>query len=126
LLASSSAEERGAAFARVRAMNPDALLSVNSGGVVGGIFGNLFQLTFQLRIPTAYDVTSGILNYFPDPEDMYSKAAEIVVRILKGEPPSDIAVYTPKMKLTVRANDARQIGLTVAPSVLAKADKVIQ
>jgi putative ABC transport system substrate-binding protein len=107
-------------------MNPDALLSVNSGGVVGRIFGNLFQLTFQLRIPTAYDVTSGILNYFPDPEDMYSKAAEIVVRILKGEPPSDIAVYTPKMKLTVRANDARQIGLTVAPSVLAKADKVIQ
>lgn len=128
VLASSSADERGAALARVRALNPDGLLSVNSGGggVVGGIFGTLYQLTFQLRVPTAYDVTGGILNYFPDLDDMYSRAAEAVVRILDGERPSDIPVYTPKMRLMVRANDARQIGLTVAPSVLAKADKVIQ
>jgi putative ABC transport system substrate-binding protein len=132
VLAGSSAEERAeertAALVRVRALSPDALLSVNSGGggVVGGFFIPLYQLTFQLRVPTAYDVTGGILNYFPDLDDMYAKAAEIVVRILKGERPADIPVHTPKMKLTVRANDARQIGLTVAPSVLAKADKVIQ
>jgi putative ABC transport system substrate-binding protein len=125
-LASSGTDERAAAVARVRAMNPDALLSVNSGGVIGGFIGNLYQLTFQMRIPTAYDVTGGILNYFPDLDEAYAKAAEAVVRILHGERPSDIPLYTPKMRLTVRANDAQQIGLTVAPSVLAKADRVIQ
>jgi putative ABC transport system substrate-binding protein len=116
----ATAEDRAAAIAQARAMNPDALLSVLTGGV-GGLFQPLFNLPYQMRIPAAYDMGAGILNYYPDLSDMYSKAAEIVVRILKGERPADIPVHTPKMTLVVNVAGAQRIGLTIAPSVVAKA-----
>jgi putative ABC transport system substrate-binding protein len=127
VVASISAEDGQAALARIRAMKPDALLSVNSGGARGGAFkAALYEFPFQLRIPQAFDFTNGVIGYFPDYGEMYAKAAEAVVRILKGERPTNIPVHIPKMRLTVNAAGARQIGLTVAPSVLAKADRVIQ
>jgi putative ABC transport system substrate-binding protein len=122
-----TAADGQAALAQVRAMKPDALLSVNSGGARGGAFkAGLYEFPFQLRIPQAFDFTNGVIGYFPDYGEMYAKAAEAVVRILKGERPTNIPVHIPKMRLTVNAAGARQIGLTVAPSVLAKADRVIQ
>jgi putative ABC transport system substrate-binding protein len=121
-----TAEDGQAALARVRAMKPDALLSVHSGGARGGAFkAALYEFPFQVRIPSAFDITNGVITYHPDYDEMYAKAAEAVVRILKGERPADIPVHTPKMRLTVYASHARQMGLTIAPSVLAKADEVM-
>jgi putative ABC transport system substrate-binding protein len=108
-------------------MKPDALLSVNSGGARGGAFkAGLYEFPFQLRIPQAFDHTNGVISYFPDFGEMHAKAAEAVGRILKGERPADIPVHTPRMRLTVQQNHARLMGLTIAPSVLAKADQVGQ
>jgi putative ABC transport system substrate-binding protein len=69
----------------------------------------------------------GLVSYTDDALDRSRRVAEYVDRILKGTKPAELPVQRPvKFELIVNLNAAKQIGLTVPPNLLARADKVIR
>ena len=68
-----------------------------------------------------------MIAYGPDTSDLFVQAASYVDRILKGEKPANLPVQAPtKFTLAVNLKTAKTLGLTVPPSVLARADEVIE
>jgi len=90
------------------------------------------ELTLKNRLPTISGFASwadngGLLTYGPDRNVMYRRAATYVDKILKGAKPSELPVEQPmKFELIINLKAAKQIGLTIPPNVLARADKVIK
>ena len=92
----------------------------------------IITLAARHKLPAVYFDRSfiaagGLISYGPDRIDQYRQAAGYVDRILKGEKPADLPVQAPtKYELAINLKTAKALGLTVPPSVLARADEVIE
>ena len=93
---------------------------------------NLVDLAGMTRLPTIYyrDLfveSGGLMSYGPDLADHYKRATEYIEKVLKGAKPADLPVEQPKkFEFIVNLKAAKQIGLTIPPNVLVRADKVIR
>jgi len=109
-----------------------------NGLILGGgaFFGfhekRIIDLAAKNRLPAMYIVArfveaGGLMSYGEDRSEMFRRAAEIVDKILKGTKPADIPVDRPKkFEFMINLKAAKQIGLTIPPNVLARADRVIR
>ncbi len=121
--------ERGiAAFAR----GPNGGLIVTPGGLSIVHRSLISTLAARHQLPTVYPfryfVTGGgLVSYGPELNDQYRRAAGYVDRILKGEKPADLPVQAPtKYELVINLKTAKVLGLDVPPTLLARADEVIE
>jgi ABC-type uncharacterized transport system substrate-binding protein len=105
--------------------------------VLGGIIFNahrerIVELTAKSRLPAIYDLreyveAGGLMFYGATLPDMYRRAATYVDKILKGAKPANLPVEQPiKFEFVINLKTAKQIGLTISPNVLVRADKVIK
>jgi putative tryptophan/tyrosine transport system substrate-binding protein len=109
-----------------------------AGLVIGGQSENyahrrlIVELAEKARLPAIYSYrefveVGGLMSYGPDLAEIYGHAADQVDQILKGTSPREIPVYHPtKFALVINLRSAKALGLTVPPSLLARADAVIQ
>jgi putative tryptophan/tyrosine transport system substrate-binding protein len=84
------------------------------------------------KVPAVYPASfnardGGLLSYGPDIVDRFRRAATYVDRILRGAKPGDLPVQFPtKVEMVVNLKTAKALGLTVPPSILLRADEVIE
>ena len=92
----------------------------------------IIRLAAQYRLPAIYAyrqnvIAGGLASYGPDQFDAYRRAAGYVDRILKGENPGNLPVQAPtRYELSINLKTAAALGLTVSPSLLTRADEVIE
>jgi putative ABC transport system substrate-binding protein len=92
----------------------------------------IISLAVRHQLPTVYPLRffvadGGLISYGPNTIDPYRRAAVYVDRILKGEKPADLPVQAPtKYELVVNIKTAKALGLDVPPTLLARADEVIE
>jgi putative tryptophan/tyrosine transport system substrate-binding protein len=90
------------------------------------------ELAVKSRLPTTYPrpeyvEDGGLMTYGPNINDLFRRAATYVDKILKGAKPAELPVEQPtKFELVINLKAAKQIGLTIPPNVLVRADRVIK
>jgi putative tryptophan/tyrosine transport system substrate-binding protein len=115
-------------FARV----PNGALIVPGSSLANNHRELIIGLAARHQLPAIYSdrifiTDGGLVSYGPDRVDQYRRAAEYIDRILKGEKPADLPVQAPtKYELVINLKTAKALGLTIPPSVLARADEVIE
>ena len=116
----------------VEARSPNGGLIVTASAMAYTHRDLIITLAARHKLPTLYFdrsfvAASGLISYGPDYTNQYRRAASYVDRILKGEKPADLPVQAPtKYELVINLKTARALGLEVPPSVLARADEVIE
>jgi putative ABC transport system substrate-binding protein len=116
------------AFARA----PNGGLIVTPSGSAYNYRDLIIGLASRHKLPAVYYehvfvTAGGLMSCGPDFVEQYRQAAHYVDRILKGEKPADMPVQAPtKYELVINLKTAKALGLTIPPSVLARADEVIE
>jgi len=114
------------------AQSPNSGLIVTGGPQAASHRDLIIALAARHRLPAVYfgrywAAAGGLISYGSDLLDPFRRAAGYVDRILKGEKPADMPVQAPtKYELVINLKTARALGLTIPPSVLARADEVIE
>jgi putative ABC transport system substrate-binding protein len=119
-------------FAAMGKQRPDGLYVPAAGPVVRANGKRIVGFALKSRLPSMYNNrenvdAGGLMYYGADRLDSYRRVAYYVDKILKGAKPSDLPVEQPtKFELVINLKTAKQIGLTIPPNVLARADRVIK
>jgi putative ABC transport system substrate-binding protein len=109
----------------------EAVLVLQSG-VLNSQRKQIVEFTVKSRLPAIYYAPEwtedgGLMSYSANIGDLFRRSATYVQRILKGAKPADLPVEQPtKFELVINLKTAKQIGVTIPPNVLARADKVIK
>jgi putative ABC transport system substrate-binding protein len=127
----SSADKFDSAF-RDAMKAGSAALTVNLSPMINANQRRVHELAAKHRLPAIYTraefvQSGGLMSYGADRAAGFLRAAVMVDKILKGAKPQDIPVEQPmKFELVINLRTAKQIGLTIPPNVLARADRVIK
>jgi putative ABC transport system substrate-binding protein len=114
------------------AHSPNGGAIVTGGALNGGHRDLILKLIARYKLPAIYSdrlnvADGGLISYGANRADLYRRAAGYVDRILKGEKPGDLPVQAPtKYELVINLKTAKALGLAVPPSVLARADELIE
>jgi len=128
-----AADDFDRVFAALNKQRPDGLYVLPGGGPL--MFANgkrIAGFASKSRLPSMYTSrefvdTGGLMYYGADLADSYRRVAYYVDKILKGAKPAELPVEQPKkFDFVINLKAAKQIGLTIPPNVLARADKVIR
>ena len=107
-------------------------LAVLSSPLASSNQEQIAELAARNRLPAIYVQSSfitigGLMSYGPDQTERYRRVAVFLDKILKGAKPADLPVEQPtKFEFIINLKAAKQIGLTIPPNVLARADRVIK
>jgi putative tryptophan/tyrosine transport system substrate-binding protein len=121
-------EHAVAAFAR----RPNGGLVVTAGPVAANHRDQIATLAARYKLPAVYPfryfvAAGGLISYGPDLASQFRSAAGYVDRVLKGEKPADLPVQAPtRYELVINLKTAKALGLDVPPTLLARADEVIE
>ncbi|MDF3018259.1 MAG: hypothetical protein K0R44_3484 [Thermomicrobiales bacterium] len=124
-------EEFRSTFATIARERAEAVL-VLSNPLFRGTARTVAELALEHRLPAMfgtreYTEAGGLLSYSPDRADLWRRAAAYVDKILKGADPADLPVQQPtKFELVINLKTAKALGLTIPPTLLARADEVIE
>ena len=127
----SSEREIDDAFASIIDRHADALL-VTASAFFTNRREHVVALAAQYAMPAVYHVrefpaAGGLISYGANLADEWRKTGIYAGRILKGEKPADLPIQEPtKFDLVINLKTARALGLTVSPTLLARADEVIE
>ena len=130
-LAVRDRDDFDAAFHAARQEKAAAVL-ISQGAFFGTHRAHVAGLGIKYRLPTIageadYAESGGLMFYGQNIPETWRRAASYVDKILKGTKPSDLPVERPtKFELVINLKTAKQIGLTIPPNVLARADRVIR
>jgi putative ABC transport system substrate-binding protein len=130
-LATGNLEDFENAISEISRESPDALLVARSQVTLNNQ-QRIISFANQRRVPTIYAESEsvdagGLMSYGADTRDLYRRAATYVDKILKGANPSELPIERPtKFEFVINLKTAKQIGATIPPNVLARADKVIR
>ena len=118
-------------FAALNKQRPDGLF-VASGRLMSDNQNRIVSFALKSRLPSTYPYreavdAGGLMSYGADLVDSYRRVAYYVDRILKGAKPADLPVEQPtKFELVINLKTAKQIGVTIPPEVLARANRLIK
>jgi ABC-type uncharacterized transport system substrate-binding protein len=118
-------------FAALSKERPDGVY-VAGGPLLNAHQKRIVAFALKSRLPSTYDSRDavnggGLMSYGADLADSYRRVATYVDRILKGAKPADLPVEQPtRFELVINLKTAKQIGVTIPPNVLARADRVIK
>ena len=124
------AEDIAPAFEALKAQ-ADALYVVG-GSLVNANRTRIITFSLGARLPTifnnrVYVQAGGLMSYGPNASDQFRRTAELVDKILRGTKPGDIPVEQPtKFELVINLSTAKALGLEISPTLLARADEVIE
>ena len=126
------AEDLDRAFSAITKERAQALTMPAANPVGFANRGQIASFAQKNRLPSMYAQSEyvdagGLMSYGPSTPDMVRRAATYVDKILKGTKPADLPVERPtKFELVINLKTAKQIGVTIPPNVLARADRVIK
>jgi len=131
ILEAGTEREIDAAFAALLETHAGALV-LSSDGLFNSRLDQLVTLASRHAVPTIYDwrqfpAAGGLISYGPSRAGVFRELGIYAGKILKGAKPADLPVQQPTtFELVVNLNTAKALGLTVPPSILARADEVIE